>query len=146
MEESIAEKWKMEHEEIIGEMQDVVKNFTTGDRMGVKKAIKRLNKSFTNHVTEEDRELYNLLRQDILGGAINDEIEIFKKTFKELKVELMAFLTKNARPDQHIDEVFFIEFNDYIDKIMERFRWEESGLYKTMKEECICRIDLEYED
>lgn len=144
MEESIAVKWEDQHDEILGYARDVIKNFTSNNRMGVKRALKKLNVTITDHFTSEDMELYNLLRQNILGDVIREEIEGFRNDLKTKKVQVMNFLTKSSQAESVLDEVFFEKFADMNEELMARFKKEELSLYAIMKQECICRVDLIY--
>jgi len=136
---SIAVKWRMEHELIVGLCQNVIKAYMANNRMQIKSNLKKLNYALTDHFLEEDTQLYSVCKQDLLTDTIIKDMNDYREKYRDNKVRILSNLSIYALPDKALDEVFFEGFNSIYAELMDLFKIEETSLYIHMEEQCICQ-------
>ncbi len=129
----IVRKWKKEHEKIILLAHKVVAEYSKNHRKKAKKNLILLNNLAIDHIISEDLKFYKFLNgeQRILPDR-KVAIENFIDTFRDIKPELMSFLTKYTRKDAILDDEFFQRFNELVEVLIERIQYEEKNLYALL--------------
>jgi hypothetical protein len=122
--------WKKEHNQIVHVATEVISEYSKNNYPKAKEALKKLNVLAVDHLMDEDLEFYHWKKSSTPEMIQN--IEIFTKSFKDVKLTLMHFLAKYSKPEKALDEIFFKEFNDLVEIITKRIEYEENMLYTKM--------------
>ena len=131
--QKLVKKWKKEHEKIVLLAHKVVAEYSKNNHKKAKKNLISLNNLAIDHIIDEDLKFYKLLNGEkrILPNR-KAAIEDFIDTFKDIKPELMSFLTKYTRKDTILDDEFFQNFNELVEVLIERIQYEEKNLYSIL--------------
>ncbi len=129
----LIKKWKKEHERIVLLAHKVIAEYSKNNHKKAKKILISLNNLAIDHIIDEDLKFYKLLNgeQRILPER-RASIEDFIDTFKDIKIELMSFLTKYTRKDSILDDKFFQKFNELAEVLIERIKYEEKNIYAIL--------------
>jgi len=129
----LIKKWKKEHEKIVLLAHKVIAEYSKNNHKKAKKILISLNNLAIDHIIDEDLKFYKLLNgeQRILPER-KASIEDFIDTFKDVKIELMSFLTKYTRKDSILDDKFFQQFNKLAEVLIERIQYEEKNIYALL--------------
>jgi len=129
----MVKKWKKDHKKIVLFTHQVIAEYSRNDHKKAKKKLVALNSLVIDHITHENIEFYNLLRDtNKLSLKKRKHIEEFVATFKETKMELMNFLTKYSRDAAVLDDDFFKTLNELAEILIERINFEEKNLYSLL--------------
>jgi len=129
----LVKKWTKEHEEIILLTHKVLAEYSKNNHKKAKKALVELNYLVIDHVTDENIEFYKLLRDKNRVSMKNRQYtEEFVSTFKEMRLDLMRFLTHYTQKETLLDEEFFNTLNEIADVLQERINFEEENLYSLL--------------
>ncbi len=129
----VVRKWKKEHEKIVLLAHKVIAEYSKNNHKKAKKNLILLNNLAIDHIIDEDLKFYKLLNgeQRILPNR-RAAIEDFINTFKDIKPELMSFLTKYTRKDMILDDEFFQKFNELAEVLIDRIKYEEKNIYSIL--------------
>jgi hypothetical protein len=125
----LVKRWKKEHEELVVVGKKVLAEYVKGNEKEAKKLLKKFVNLAMDHLTSEDTEFYKILK-DPESDKITVELVVdFEKTFKDTKTNLMKFLAKYVRDENHLDDEFFDTFSKIMDILENRIEYEENNLY-----------------
>jgi len=131
--QKLVKKWTKEHEEIILLTHKVLAEYSKNNHKKAKKSLIALNYLVIDHVTDENIEFYKLLRDENRVSIKNRQYtEEFVSTFKEMRLDLMRFLTHYTQKETLLDEEFFNTLNEIADVLQERIDFEEENLYSLL--------------
>ena len=131
--QKLVRKWKREHEEIVLLIHKVLGEYSKNNHKNSKKALISLNNLVVDHVTDENIEFYKLLKDKKHVSATNrNSIEEFVATFKDMRLDLMKFLTLYTKKETVLDEHFFDTLNEVSDILRGRIDFEEENLYALL--------------
>ncbi|WP_456432990.1 hemerythrin domain-containing protein [Nitratifractor sp.] len=126
----LVKRWNKDHEQLVVLGNKVIAEYVKGNQEGAKKTLKQFTDAAMEHLTNEDVEMYRLLRDLKLDNEkITDLINEFQDSFKETKRELMKFLSTYVKNDAPLDEAFFEAFQELMETLGERIEYEEHNLY-----------------
>ena len=129
----LVKRWRKEHEELVILGQKVIGEYVKNNITNAKRYLKNFVDLAVDHLSSEDIELYRLLsdpkRRDDNTERLAHE---FQKSFKDTKTTLMKFLAKYVRPETELDEEFFDTFNQIMEILGKRIKFEEENLYFQM--------------
>lgn len=128
--QKLVRKWKAEHEEIVVLVHKVLAEYAKNNHRAAKKALIELNNVVVDHVTDENIEFFRILKDKERYSLKNREAtEEFVSTFKDMRLDLMRFLTHYTKKKSVLDDEFFDTLNGIADVLSERIKFEEENLY-----------------
>jgi len=131
--QKLVKKWTQEHEEIILGIHKVLAEYSKNNHKNAKKALVSLNHLIIDHITDENIEFYKLLKDEKRVSMKNRKYtEEFVSTFKEMRLDLMRFLTFYTKKETKLDDDFFNTLNEILDILSERIEFEEANLYTLL--------------
>lgn len=131
----LVKKWEDEHEEMVVLAHKVIEKYTSNKMKDAKKALKELNILASSHLMNEDIEFFRLMKNSKRKNhKIEIEVNHFKKSFKDIKIPLLHFLSRYSKDDSILDQVFFDTFIETVEVLGERIKFEEDNLYIYLKE------------
>ena len=131
--QKLVRKWKVEHEEIVLLVHKVLAEYSKNNHKGAKKALIELNNIVVDHVTDENIEFYRLLKDKEHVSLKNREAtKEFVVTFKDMRLDLMRFLTHHTKKETLLDDDFFNTLHEIADVLKERIEFEEENLYSLL--------------
>jgi len=131
--QKLVKKWKKEHEQIVVLATKVIGEYSKNNPDAAKKQLIALNELAVDHLMNEDIEFYRLLKDGKRVDRKTEEaVNVFRRSFKGVKVPLMNFLTIYSRDEAVLDDKFFKEFNELVGVLGERIAFEEDNLYLRM--------------
>jgi hypothetical protein len=131
--QKLVKKWQKEHEEIVVLAHKVIGEYSKNNHDAAKEALQELNNIAVDHIMSEDIEFYRLLKDEKrFDEKTKKMIHDFTVTFKDMKLTLMHFLTKYAKPETPLDAKFFKTFNEIVEVLGDRIAFEENNLYSKM--------------
>lgn len=125
----LVKKWQAEHEKIAGKAVRVLELCNKNDMKTAKKEFQSLNDIATEHLVEEDAELYKVAAAN---NTIQKDTQKFKESFLEVKFTLIKFLNHYSNPDVPLDKEFETQLRGILGVLGERIDWEENNLYKKI--------------
>lgn len=126
----MVKQWKLEHEQIAKKATRVLELCNQNDYKSAKKEFIALNDLATNHLVEEDMELYKVLKDN---KALEKDVNKFKESFLDIKVALIKFLTHYSNPNVALDAEFEKQLRGILGVLGERIDFEETNLYKKIE-------------
>jgi len=131
--QKLVRKWTTEHEEIVLLIHKVLGEYSKNNHKNAKRALISLNHLVIDHVTDENIEFYRLLKDKKRVSAKNRKsTEEFVSTFKDMRLDLMRFLTLYTKEKTILDDEFFDTLNEVADILRERIDFEEENLYTLL--------------
>jgi hypothetical protein len=131
--QKLVKKWTKEHEEIVLLIHKVLAEYSKNNHKNAKKALTSLNHLVIDHVTHENIEFYKLLKsKEGISMKNRKSTEEFVATFKEMRLDLMRFLTHHTKKETILDNDFFNTLNEVSDILRERIDFEEANLYSLL--------------
>ena len=131
--QKLVRKWTQEHEEIVILTNKVLGEYSKNRHKNAKKSLVKLNHILVDHVTHENIEFYKLLKDERRVSIKNRKAtEEFVDTFKDMRLDLMKFLTHYTKKKTVLDEEFFNILNGIVDVLQERIDFEEKNLYSLL--------------
>jgi len=131
--QKLVKKWTHEHEEIMILIHKVLAEYSKNHHKQAKKLLKLLNNAIIDHVTHENIVFYKLLKDKKgVSNQNKNSIEEFIESFKEMRLDLMRFLTEHTKEDSILDDEFFNILNEVADVLQERINFEEHNLYQLL--------------
>ena len=131
--QKLVRKWTAEHEEIVLLIHKVLGEYSKNNHHTAKRALISLNNLVIDHVTDENIEFYRLLKDKKRVSAKNRKsTEEFVATFKDMRLDLMRFLTLHTKEETILDDNFFDTLNEIADILRERIDFEEENLYTLL--------------
>ena len=131
--QKLVRKWTGEHEEIVLLIHKVLGEYSKNNHKNAKKALISLNHLVVDHVTDENIEFYKLLKDGNRISVKNRKAtEEFVDTFKDMRLNLMKFLTLHTKEETVLDDKFFDSLNEVADVLSERIEFEENNLYSLL--------------
>jgi len=128
--QKLIRQWKLEHEEIVRLVHKVLAEYSKNKHRAAKKALVELNHVVVDHVTDENIEFFKILKDKERYSLKNREAtEEFVGTFKDMRLDLMKFLTHHTKRKTILDDEFFNTLNEIADVLGERIKFEEENLY-----------------
>ena len=129
----LVKKWKKEHENLVVIGQKVIAEYVKNNESESKRQLKKFVDLAMDHLTSEDIEFYKLLNDPARKDARTEQlVEEFQQSFKDTKTTLMKFLAKYVRPDVPLDDEFFDTFNEIMEILGRRIKFEDENLYFRM--------------
>jgi hypothetical protein len=131
--QKLVKKWTQEHEQIIILTNQVLAEYSKNKHKNAKKALIKLNNILVDHVTDENIEFYKLLKDETRVSIKNKKAtKEFVDSFKDMRLDLMKFLTHYTKRKTVLDEEFFVTLNGIADVLQERIDFEEKNLYTLL--------------
>ena len=131
--QKLVKKWTKEHEEIVLLIHEVLAEYSKNNHKNAKRALITLNHLVIDHVTDENIEFYRLFKdKKRLSIKNRKSTEEFVATFKEMRLDLMRFLTLHTKEETVLDDSFFDTLNEIADILRERIDFEEENLYALL--------------
>ena len=131
--QKLVKKWTKEHEDIVRLTHEVLAEYSKNNHRAAKRILKSLSHLVIDHVTNENLEFYKLLRDENRVSVKNKQYtQEFVSTFKDMRLDLMQFLTKYTQKSAVLDEEFFSTLNQIADVLVERIDFEEENLYRQL--------------
>ncbi|HIP51477.1 MAG TPA: hypothetical protein EYG94_05235 [Campylobacterales bacterium] len=128
--QKLVKKWTKEHEEIVRLIHNVLAEYSKNNHKNAKKELILLNHLVIDHVTDENIEFYKLLKDKKRVSMQNRKsMEEFVSTFKDMRLDLMKFLTHYTKKETRLDDKFFDTLNEVAEILRERIDFEEENLY-----------------
>jgi len=131
--QKLVKKWTKEHEKIVLLIHNVLAEYSKNNHKNAKKELILLNHLVIDHVTEENIEFYKLLKDKNWISMKNRKYtEEFVATFKDMRLDLMKFLTHYTKKKTPLDDKFFDSLNEISEILRERIDFEEENLYALL--------------
>jgi hemerythrin len=131
--QKLVKKWTQEHEEIVVLTNQVLAEYSKNKHKNAKKALVKLNNILVDHVTDENIEFYKLLKDETRVSIKNRKAtEEFVDTFKNMRLDLMQFLTHYTKKKTVLDDEFFNTLNGISEVLQARIEFEEENLYSVL--------------
>jgi len=134
--QKLVKKWSSEHKQMLEVATYVIEEYSKNSVATAKKKLREFNELTTDHLMNEDLELYRLEKD---GTQIDENtlklMHEFEETFKGTKVTLMQFLARYTKDDAILDEEFFNRFNELVVSLTKRIEFEEANLYAALSKE-----------
>jgi len=126
----LVKRWKKDHEQLVVLGKKVLAEYVKNDEKKIRSALQAFTDLAMEHLTSEDIELYKLMNDPMKRDRkLEESIEHFQSSFKNIKATLMKFLATYNREEQPIDQDFFDNFAQIVEILTERIKYEESELY-----------------
>lgn len=133
--QKLVKKWQDEHSKIVDLAHKVMAEYAKNNPQVAKKHLKALNDLTIDHIMDEDIELFKIIRENKdIDLETEEMISDFIQSFKKTKLALMEFLGHYSKPEVVLDERFFKQFNDIVEAVGERIKFEEKNVYSKLKE------------
>lgn len=131
--QKLIKKWTKEHEKIVLLIHNVLAEYSKNNHKNAKKELILLNHLVIDHVTDENIEFYKLLKDKNRVSIKNRKYtEEFVATFKDMRLDLMKFLTHYTKKETPLDDKFFDTLNEIAEILRERIDFEEENLYALL--------------
>jgi len=130
----LVERWEKEHVQLLSLAKAIIGKYIEHEHDEAKKLLKKFSTLAMNHISSEDLEFMEILRDpDRKDRNIEAGIRKFKNSFSQTKETLMDFLTHYNDPDVKLDKEFYEQFKGIAKVLEDRIDFEESNLYTALR-------------